>query len=82
MKSGEFKTMQTNRKVVVICLDGATFDLIKPWVDEGRLPNIGNLMKKGVWDHLRSVIPTLSAPAWVSFRTGEKKLWRESLSEK
>lgn len=72
MKSGEFKTMQTNRKVVVIGLDGATFDLIKPWVDEGRLPNIGNLMKNGVSGYLRSVIPVLSAPAWVSFRTGKK----------
>lgn len=71
MKSGELKTMQTNKKVVVIGLDGATFDLIKPWVDEGRLSNIGNLMKKGVSGYLKSVIPVLSAPAWVSFMTGK-----------
>ena len=63
--------MKENRKVVVIGLDGATFDLIKPWVDDEKLPNIGNLMKKGVWGNLKSVIPTLSAPAWVSFMTGK-----------
>jgi predicted AlkP superfamily phosphohydrolase/phosphomutase len=58
-------------KVLVIGLDGATWDLIKPWVDEGRLSNISNLMKRGVWGNLKSVIPTLSAPAWVSFMTGK-----------
>lgn len=63
--------METDRKVVVIGLDGATFDLIEPWIDEGRLPNIGNLMKEGVSGNLKSVIPPISAPAWVSFMTGK-----------
>lgn len=65
------KAMQNGRKVVVIGLDGATFDLIKPWVDEGKLPNLAHLIKNGVWGNLRSVIPTTSAPAWVSFMTGK-----------
>ena len=58
-------------KVLVIGLDGATFDLIKPWVDEGKLPCLGDLMKNGVWGNLRSVIPSMSGPAWVSFMTGK-----------
>jgi predicted AlkP superfamily phosphohydrolase/phosphomutase len=64
-------TKRSSKKVVVIGLDGATFDLIKPWVDEGKLPNINNLLRHGVWGSLRSVIPILSAPAWVSFMTGK-----------
>jgi len=58
-------------KVIIIGLDGATFDLITPWVDEGKLPCLGSLMKNGVWGKLRSVIPSMSGPAWVSFMTGK-----------
>ncbi|HMQ55341.1 MAG TPA: alkaline phosphatase family protein, partial [Anaerolineae bacterium] len=31
-------------KVLVIGLDGATFDLIKPWAAEGRLPTLARLL--------------------------------------
>ena len=31
-------------KVLVIGLDGATFDLIKPWAAEGFLPTLRRLM--------------------------------------
>ena len=58
-------------RVLVIGLDGATFDLIEPWVNEDKLPCLGNLMKNGVWGNLRSVIPSISGPAWVSFMTGK-----------
>ena len=58
-------------KVIIIGLDGATFDLIKPWVNDGKLPCLANLIKNGVWGNLRSVIPTISGPAWVSFMTGK-----------
>jgi hypothetical protein len=33
-------------KAIIIGLDGATFDLIKLWVDDGRLPRLDKLMKK------------------------------------
>ena len=36
-------------KVVVIGLDGGTFDLIKPWVDAGVLPTFERLMNGGIW---------------------------------
>jgi predicted AlkP superfamily phosphohydrolase/phosphomutase len=58
-------------RILVIGLDGATFDLIKPWVDEGQLPCLADLMKNGVCGNLRSVTPAMSAPAWVSFMTGK-----------
>jgi predicted AlkP superfamily phosphohydrolase/phosphomutase len=58
-------------KVLVIGLDGATFDLIQPWVKAGFLPNIGRLMEKGVYGTLKSTIPPLTAPAWASFMTGQ-----------
>jgi len=62
--------LSKREKVFVIGIDGATFDLIKPWAKEGKLPNLAKIMKEGVYGELRSTIPTNSAPAWTSFVTG------------
>jgi predicted AlkP superfamily phosphohydrolase/phosphomutase len=51
-------------------LDGATFDLIKPWAADGYLPTISRLMRQGAYGSLRSTIPPMTAPAWSSFATG------------
>lgn len=58
------------QKVLVIGLDGATWDLLKPWAEEGKLPTIKKLMENGVWGELESTIPPVTGPAWVSFATG------------
>jgi len=58
------------KHVVVIGLDGATFDLIRPWAQRGKLPTIGRLMDEGTWVPLRSTIHPLTAIAWSSFITG------------
>ena len=41
------KNNALRRKVIVIGLDGATFDLILPWLCEGELPNFKELINKG-----------------------------------
>lgn len=56
---------------MVIGLDGATFDLILPWVKEGYLPNFKKLMDGGSWGELESTMPPLTGPAWSSFITGK-----------
>ena len=58
-------------KVVVIGLDAATWTLIRPWMAEGRLPNLTRLMKAGVSDRLESILPPITPPAWTSFMTGK-----------
>jgi len=58
-------------RVVVIGLDGATWDLIKPWAESGKLPTFKKLMETGSWGHLKSTIPPVTGPAWVSFATGK-----------
>lgn len=57
-------------KVLVIGLDGATFDLIKPWADQGFLPTLRHLLQAGAHGSLRSTIPPMTGPAWTSFATG------------
>ena len=57
-------------KLLVFGLDGATFDLIRPWVAEGYLPNLGWLIENGVSGDLASTLPPVTSPAWPSFMTG------------
>ncbi len=59
------------KKVLVIGVDAATFDLIDPWVAEGLLPNLQRLMENGTRVTLWSVPNMNSAPAWTSFATGK-----------
>jgi predicted AlkP superfamily phosphohydrolase/phosphomutase len=58
-------------KVCVIGIDGASFDVIKPLVKKGKMPNLGKLMSEGAFGNLKSVHPPMTAPAWVSFATGK-----------
>src|SRR5213593_1079805 len=56
--------------LVVIGLDGATLDLVRPWAEAGRLPVLAGLMAGGAWGRLRSTIPAATFPAWTSLVTG------------
>lgn len=44
--------MEEKPKVIVIRLDGATRDLIKPWADEEKLPTFRKLMEEGAEEML------------------------------
>jgi len=57
-------------RVLIIGLDGATLDLVRPWAEAGHLPNLNRLMREGSYGPLRSVLPVLSSAAWASFMTG------------
>jgi predicted AlkP superfamily phosphohydrolase/phosphomutase len=58
-------------KVLVIGLDGATFDLIDPWIEEGKLPILAQCIKEGTRSTLQSTPLSNSAQAWSSFLTGK-----------
>ncbi len=58
-------------KVFVIGLDGATFDLIHPFIQQGYLPNLQSLVSCGSSAELSSTIPPVTASAWTSFMTGK-----------
>lgn len=57
-------------QILIVGVDGATFDLLAPWAKAGDLPHFSKLMKEGAWGSLESTIPPLTAPAWTSFMTG------------
>ncbi len=57
-------------KVVLLGLDGATFTLLDPLLQAGRLPNLARLAHDGVRGPLRSTIHPLTPAAWTSAVTG------------
>jgi predicted AlkP superfamily phosphohydrolase/phosphomutase len=58
-------------KVLVIGLDGASWNLLKPWIDEGKLPTLKKLIEEGVSGNLESSIPPVTFPAWKCYSTGK-----------
>jgi predicted AlkP superfamily phosphohydrolase/phosphomutase len=58
-------------KVIVIGLDGTSWDLITPWIHDGQLPNFRRLMESGTSGVLRTTIPCITCPALPCFYTGK-----------
>lgn len=59
------------KRVLVIGIDGATWNLLRPWIKEGNLSTFKRLMEEGVYGELESTAPPLSIPAWVSLASGK-----------
>jgi predicted AlkP superfamily phosphohydrolase/phosphomutase len=65
------KGATVDNRVIILGLDGATFELLDPWLDAGRLPNLKRMIDEGVRGELESCVPPVTAPAWTSFFTGK-----------
>lgn len=58
-------------RVLLIGLDGATWDVLRPLADAGRLPNLSRFMQEGSTGVLQSTIPPVTPAAWTSVFTGK-----------
>jgi predicted AlkP superfamily phosphohydrolase/phosphomutase len=56
--------------ILIVGLDGATLDLVEPWVADGTLPALGRLMGASAFGRLASTVPPATFPSWTSFMTG------------
>lgn len=56
--------------LLILGLDGATLDLVEPWVADGTMPHLGRLMHQGAWGRLASTVPAATFPGWTTFMTG------------
>lgn len=63
----------TKQKVYIIGLDGASWNLMKGPLEEGKLPNIKKLMDSGSYTPLHTFVPTKSPILWTSIATGKNK---------
>lgn len=59
------------KRIFIISLDGSTFDVLLPFMQQGCMPNLKALMERSLSAELESVIPAVTAPAWTSFMTGK-----------
>ena len=57
--------------VFVLGLDGATWEILDPLIQDGLLPNLARLREQGSWGSLHSVFPPLSPVAWAGAMTGK-----------
>ena len=60
----------TDRKVIVLGLDGLDPKLVRALMEMGRLPNFKKLAEMGSFQALGTTMPALSPVAWSSFITG------------
>ncbi len=58
-------------KILIIGLDGATWKIINPLLDQGKLPNLKLLMDKGCFAELQTFSPCVSPVIWTSIATGK-----------
>lgn len=58
-------------RLVIIGLDGATFDLILPWIKAEKLPSIAKVLDTSSYGRLSSTHPPSTFPAWTTFMTGK-----------
>ena len=58
-------------KTLIFFIDGASWDLLEPWISDGELPVIKNIRESSAWGNLKSVIPTTTNIALPSFYFGK-----------
>ena len=57
-------------RVFLVCIDGATWDIIDPLLEKGQLPNFQELIAAGQRGTLKSLMPSRSSRIWTSVATG------------
>ena len=58
------------RKIFLIGLDGATWDLIRPWIEGGELPTLTSFLSDGAYGTLHSTVSSNTPVAIPALYTG------------
>jgi len=57
-------------RLLIVALDGATWDLLDPLLEAGGAPNLARLVAEGARADLATLEPTLSPAIWTTIATG------------
>ena len=57
-------------KVIVLGIDGVPCSLLNRFINEGLMPNLADLVKKGTLTPMTASIPEVSSTSWSTFMTG------------
>ncbi len=63
--------MTSKPKVIVLGLDGGTWDLLGPWMADGLMPNLARLVREGTSGSLDPMHTPCFFPGWASAMTGK-----------
>lgn len=63
--------MSSNRKTVIIGLDGVPFGMVRQFAQAGVMPHTSELLSHGIFKQMHSSIPEVSSVAWSSMITGK-----------
>lgn len=58
------------QRTLLIGLDGASFSILDPFMENGQMPFLKQFVSDGTRATLRSTVPALTPPAWTSLTTG------------
>lgn len=59
-------------RTLLIGLDGATFSVLDPLMQQGVMPFLRSFFEQGVKAELETIVPALTPPAWTSLMTGRR----------
>ncbi len=59
-----------NRRTLIFGIDGGTWSVLDTLIDQGAMPVLADLKRRGAWGVSTSVVPVNSAAAWSSILTG------------
>jgi hypothetical protein len=71
VRAGRLEARTSDKNVILIGLEGLSFDFILPLISEGKLPNFSWLVDNGSWGRLRTFTPTESFILDESLKTGK-----------
>ncbi|MHC4185139.1 MAG: alkaline phosphatase family protein, partial [Planctomycetota bacterium] len=59
-----------HRRVLIIGIDGGTWTILEPAIEQGHMPYLRSLRQAGSYGILQSTIPAITPAAWAAFQTG------------
>jgi len=63
--------MTKDRKILILGLDGGTWTVLKPAMEQGYMPFLKSQVDRGASGILKSTIPAITPAAWGGFQTGK-----------
>lgn len=65
------KSSRLASRLLIIGLDGASWEIIDPLIQQGQLPHIARLVREGARGKLRSLEPMISTMLWTTISSGK-----------
>ena len=63
--------MEDGARVIILGIDALNFGVLDPLIDEGAMPNFKKLREGSAHSVMKSIIPSVTGPAWTSINTGK-----------